>query len=107
MPPDPAAYRALFFIPLILIEVMTLALLALSPVARLTRATFWCFAAMLAVFAVWSLIGFAYPSSPAPFALNVASKIMAFLTALSIFIPDRTQQTATPGPAPRTWTSVM
>jgi hypothetical protein len=76
-------------------------------VARLTRAAFWCFAAMLAVFAVWSLIGFAYPSSPAPFGLNVASKILAFLTALSIFIPDRTQPGVATEPARRAWASVM
>lgn len=107
IPPDPALYRALFFMPLIIIEVTTLALLTLSPVARLTRATFWCFAAMLAVFAVWGLIGFAYPSAPAPFTLNVASKILAFLTALSMFLPDRPQPSTTPEAAPRAWTGVL
>ena len=107
MAPDPALYRALFFVPLFLVEVTTVALLTLSPVARLTRKTFWLFAAMLTVFAAWSLIGFAYPSAPAPFALNVASKILAFLTALSMFLPDRTQHSPTPRPAPRAWTSVM
>jgi hypothetical protein len=63
---------------------------------------------MLAVFAGWSLIGFGYPSSPAPFAVNVASKILAFLTALSMFLPDRSQP-GTPElePAPQAWTSVM
>lgn len=105
--PDPAAYRALFFAPLILVEVTTLALLTLSPMARLTRATFWLFAGMLTVFAVWGLIGFAYPSTPAPFALNVTSKILAFLTALSMFLPDRSQPSTTPTPAPRAWTSVL
>lgn len=107
IPPDPALYRALFFTPLILIEVTTLALLTLSPVARLTRATLWCFAAMLAVFAVWGLTGFAYPSAPAPFALNVVSKILAFLTSITMFLPDRSQPRTTPEPAPRAWTSVM
>jgi len=106
IPPDPAAYRALFFGPLILVELTTLALLTLSPVARLRRATFWCFAAMLAVFAVWSLIGFGYPSAPAPFTLNVVSKILAFLTALSMFLPDRSMR-STPELAPRAWTNVM
>jgi len=105
--PDPAAYRALFFAPLLVVEVMTVALLTLSPVVRVSRATFWCFAAMLAVFAGWSLVGFAYPSSPGPFALNVASKILAFLTALSLFMPDRSQPGMTPQKAPGAWTSVM
>ncbi len=108
MPPDPALYRALFFVPLLLVEVTTVALLTLSPVVRVSRATLWCFAAMLAVFAGWSLICFGYPSSPGPFALNVASKILAFLTALSMFLPDRSQP-GTPElkPAPQAWTSVM
>lgn len=108
IPPDPAAYRALFFAPLLLVEVTTVALLTLSPVVRVSRATLWCFAGMLALFAGWSLIGFGYPSAPAPFALNVASKILAFLTALSMFLPDRSQP-GTPElkPAPQAWTSVM
>src|SRR5215469_9765884 len=108
MPPHPALYLALFFIPLILVELTTVARLALSPVVRVSRATFWCFAAMLAVFAVWGLIGFGYPSSPAPFALNVASKILAFLTVLSMFLPDRSQPTTLElEPTPQAWTSVM
>jgi hypothetical protein len=108
MPPDPALYRALFFAPLFLVELTTLALLTLSPVVRISRTTFWCFAAMLAVFAAWSLAGFAYPSSPGPFALNVASKILAFLTALSMFLPDRSQPgTQDVEPAQQAWTSVM
>jgi hypothetical protein len=63
IPPDPAGYRALFFLPLFAIELTTLALLTLSPMVRLSRATFWSFAAMLAVFAVWALFGFGYPSA--------------------------------------------
>ena len=41
IPPNPALYRAVFFVPLFLIEVTTLALLAWSPMVRLTRATFY------------------------------------------------------------------
>jgi hypothetical protein len=109
MPPDPAAYRILFFAPLFAVEITTLALLTASPVLRLTRATFWCFAAMLAVFAVWSLDGFAYPTAPAPFALNVVSKILAFLAALSMFLPERSQSGTTELEPARqeVWTSVM
>jgi hypothetical protein len=105
---DAAASRILFFAPLLAVALTTLARLTASPVVRLTRPTLWCFAAMLAVFAVWGLIGFAYPSAPAPFALNVASKILAFLTALSMFIPDRSQpSTAEPEQAAPAWTTVM
>ena len=74
IPPDPFAYRVLFFAPLILVELTTLALLTLSPLARLTRAT---------------------------------SKILAFLTALSMFMPDRSQPSRTPQPAHGAWTSVL
>jgi hypothetical protein len=109
MPPDPAAYRILFFAPLFAVEVLTLALLTTSPVVRLTRASFWCSAGMLAVFAVWSLDGFAYPSAPAPFALNVVSKVLALAAGLSMFLPERSPVTkAELEQAPQeAWTSVM
>lgn len=91
IPPDPALYRALFFAPLVLIEVTTLSLLTLSPMARLSRATFFSFALMLAVFAAWALAGFGYPSTPLPFTLNAVSKLVAFATVLTLFFPRRTQ----------------
>jgi hypothetical protein len=85
--PDPAAYRVLFFAPLFLIELTTLALLTLSPLVRVRRLTFIGFALMLAVFAVWASSGFGYPSAPLPTALNVISKLIAFATALTLFLP--------------------
>ena len=91
VPPDPALYRALFFVPLFAIALSTLALLTLSPMVRLSRATFWSFALMLAVFAVWALAGFGYPSAPVPIALNVVSKILAFVTVLTLFLLPRRQ----------------
>ena len=95
IPPDPALYRALFFLPLLLIEITTLLLLRLSPMVRLTRATFFSFALMLGVWAVWAMSGFGYPSTPLPTALNIASKILAFITVLTLFLPQR----PAPGPA--------
>jgi hypothetical protein len=89
IPPDPALYRAVFFVPLFLIEITTLLLLRLSPMVRLTRATFFSFALMLGVFAVWALSGFGYPSAPLPIALNMTSKLLAFVTALTLFLPWR------------------
>ena len=82
-------YRALFYVPLLLVEITTLLLLLLSPMVRLTRATFFSFALMLGVFAVWALSGFGYPSAPLPTALNMASKILAFVTVLTLFLPWR------------------
>lgn len=95
---DPALYRPLLFGTLILVGVTTLALLPISPAVRLHRATLWCFAGMLAAFAVWGLFGFAYPSAPVPVALNVVSKLLALVTALTLFLPERAQP-KTPGPA--------
>jgi hypothetical protein len=101
IPPDPALYRVLFFAPLVLVEITTLSLLTLSPRVRLSRASFFSFASMLMVFAVWGLFGFAYPSAPVPFTLNVLSKILAFVTALSLFLPQRALVPA-PGPGHQT-----
>jgi uncharacterized protein YhhL (DUF1145 family) len=91
-------YRALFFVPLFMIEITTLLLLRLSPMVRLTRATFYSFALMLAVWAAWALAGFGYPSAPLPYALNVASKILAFVTALTLFLPYRPAPDQAPQP---------
>jgi hypothetical protein len=52
---------------------------------------------MLAVFAVWGLSGFGYPSAPVPYTLNVVSKILAFAATLSLFLPQ-TARASTPGP---------
>jgi peptidoglycan/LPS O-acetylase OafA/YrhL len=89
IPPDPALYRVLVFAPLFLIEITTLAFLTLTPMVTLRKTTFVCFSLMLIVFAVWGLYGFAYPSTPLPFALNVVSKVLAFMTALTMFLPER------------------
>jgi hypothetical protein len=88
---DPGLYRLLLFGGLILTGITTLALLPLSPAVRLRRATFWCLAGMLALFAGWSLFGFSYPSAPGPITLNALSKILALITALTLFWPQRTR----------------
>jgi len=98
IPPDPALYRALFFAPLFLIEITTLLMLRQSSMVRLTRATFFSFALMLGVFAVWALSGFGYPSAPLPTALNIVSKILAFVTVLTLFLPQRPTPEQSPQP---------
>jgi hypothetical protein len=40
---------------------------------------------MLGVWAAWALAGFGYPSAPLPIALNIASKILAFVAAFTLF----------------------
>jgi len=87
-PHEPAMLRALVYIPLVLTEITTLLLLRLSPMARLTRATFFSFALMLSVWALWAATaGLGYPSAPLPLALNMASKVLAFVTAGTLFLP--------------------
>ena len=52
--PHPPPYLTLMYVPLLLVEITTLLLLRLSPMVRLTRATFFSFALMLGVWAVWA-----------------------------------------------------
>jgi hypothetical protein len=99
VPPDPAMYRVLFFAPLFLTEFATVSLLTFAPMVRLRRITFLCFALMLAVFAVWALSGFGYPSSPGTYALNVLGKILAFATAFTLFLPRRSETRTSPAAA--------
>ena len=87
-PPAPAIpFTLLYFLPLFLIAVFSFAMLTFSPFVKLSRATLFLLAGMFLVFAVWALFGFAYPAAPLPVALNVISKILAFATAVSLFLP--------------------
>jgi len=99
LPPDPAFYRAVFFTPLFLVELTTLWLLTLSPMVRVRKSTFFCFALMIGVFGIWALSGFGYPQSALPITMNVVSKILAFITALTLFLPGRLRNWRTDGPA--------
>src|SRR5215831_7835338 len=99
LPPDPAFYRAVFFTPLIMVVLTTLWLLTLSPMVWVRRSTFFCFALMIGVFGIWALFGFGYPQSALPITLNIVSKILAFITALTLFLPDRLRNWRTDGPA--------
>lgn len=99
--PEPALYRALFFLPLFLVEITTLSLLTMSPMVKLSRGALFSLASMLAVFAVWGLFGFGYPSALVPTALNIVSKLLAFVTVLCLFLPQRARAaTQDPGPVP-------
>jgi hypothetical protein len=55
---------------------------------------------MLLTFAVWALFGLGYPSAPLPFAFNAVSKVVAFVVALILFLPQR-GHASTPEPASR------
>jgi hypothetical protein len=89
-PPTPEIpFTLLFFVPLFLVEISSFAMLTLSPLMKLSRYTLLLLAGMFLIFAVWALFGFAYPATPIPVALNVISKILAFATAASLFLPQK------------------
>jgi hypothetical protein len=89
-PPAPhIPFTLLFFLPLFLVEVSSFAMLALSPVMKLSKYTLFPLAGMFLIFAVWALFGFAYPAAPIPIALNMISKVLAFVTAISLFLPQQ------------------
>ena len=92
-PPAPAAlFTPLFFYPLFLVEVSSFAMLMLSPVMRLSRYTLFFLASMFLVFAVWALFGFAYPAWPLPIVMNMLAKVLAFATAVTLFLPQRKER---------------
>lgn len=87
-PPSPGVlFTLLFFFPLFLIEISSFAMLALSPLIKVSRYTLFLLAGMFLIFAIWAVFGFAYPLTPIPTALNMISKVLAFATAVSLFVP--------------------
>jgi hypothetical protein len=82
-----AGHPLLFFLPLFLVEISSFAMLTLSPFVKLSRSTLFLLAGMFLIFTVWALFGFAYPAAPLPVALNTIAKILAFATAVSLFLP--------------------
>ena len=55
----------------------------MPPIVKLSRPAFFCLALILLVFAFWALPD-RLPVPPIPVAMNVVSKILAFVTALSL-----------------------
>jgi hypothetical protein len=86
IPPSPTLYRLLFFLPLFVVEISTFSLLTLSPLTKLSKYTLFSLGAMFCVFALWALLGFSYPSSFMPLALNDVSKVLSFVTAVTLFL---------------------
>ncbi len=87
-------YTLLYFLPLFLIELTTFALLTLSPAMQVSRYTLFSLAAMFLVFAIWAWFGFSEPSTPLPIVFNGLSKVLAFATVVTLFLPaQRMEQT--------------
>jgi hypothetical protein len=86
IPPNPALYRALYFLPLFIVQVSTFSLLTLLPSVKITRWTLFALTGMFAVFTVWAAAsGFAFPNTPLPLACNVAAKILSFAAGVLLF----------------------
>jgi hypothetical protein len=88
-PTPRALFIVLYFFPLFIIEISSLAMLTFSPFMRVSRLTLFLLAGMFLIFAVWAVFGFAYPSTPLPYACNATSKILAFAAAVSLFLPQK------------------
>ncbi len=89
LPPSPTLFRALYFLPLFLIELSTMLLVTFSPLAKLSKYTMFSLAGMFLVFAAWASIGFPYPSDTLPTLLNDVGKVLSFVVAITLFLGDR------------------
>lgn len=89
VPPDPAVLRALFFLPLFLIELTTISLLFFSPLFRVTKHTLYGLAGMFFVFAIWGFLSLSFAYTTEFLILNIAAKAMAFVAVVTLFLPEK------------------
>ena len=89
IPPDPAVLRALFFFPLFLVELTTMSLLFFSPLFKVTKYTLYSLAGMFLVFAIWGFLSFSFAYTTEFFILNIAAKALAFVTVVTLFLPEK------------------
>lgn len=88
IPPDPTVLRALFFFPLFLIELTTISLMFFSPLFKVTKYTLYSLAGMFFVFANWGFLSFSFAYTTEFLILNVAAKALAFVTVVTLFLPE-------------------
>ncbi len=89
IPLNPALFIGLYFIPLFSIELTTISLLFLSPLMKVTRQTLFSLAGMFFVFAIWGFLSFSFAYSTEFLVLNVVSKALAFVTVVTLFLPQK------------------
>ena len=89
IPPAPGVLRALFFFPLFLVELITISLLFLSPLFKVTKYTLYSLAGMFFVFAIWAFLSFSFAYTTEFLILNVAAKALAFVTVVTLFLPEK------------------
>jgi len=88
IPPHPALFRLLFFLPFFLVELSTMSFLTFSPLTRVNRCTFFTLAGFFLVFSMWAPFGFSYPSDPLDTAFNDLLKVLCFVVAITFFMGD-------------------
>jgi hypothetical protein len=89
IPPDPAVLRALFFFPLFLVELTTISLMFFSPLFKVTKYTLYSLAGLFFVFAIWGFLSFSFAYTTEFLILNVAAKALAFVTVVTLFLPEK------------------
>jgi hypothetical protein len=92
IPPNPALFIGFYFIPLFIIELTTLSLLFLSPLFKVTRQALFSLAGMFLVFSIWGFLSFSFAYTTEFLVLNVASKALAFVTGITLFLPHKTMR---------------
>jgi hypothetical protein len=98
--PDPGWWRALFFMPLFAVELITITLLLAVPGVQVTRWTYAALAALFLAFALWASIGLGYPDHTLPYAGNIVAKLCAFAVTLSTLLPFGREPTTLAAPSP-------
>ena len=89
IPPAPGVLRALFFFPLFLVELTTISLMFFSPLFKVTKYTLYSLAGMFFIFAIWGFLSFSFAYTTEFLILNVVSKALAFVTVVTLFLPER------------------
>jgi hypothetical protein len=89
IPPYPDLLRDLFFFPLFIVELTTISLLFFSPLFKVTKYTVYSLAGMFLVFAIWGFLSFSFAYTAEFLILNVAAKAMAFVTVVTLFLPEK------------------
>jgi hypothetical protein len=95
IPPNPSLLRAVFFFPLFIIELTTMSLMFFSPLFRVSKYTLYSVAGMFFVFAIWGFLSFSFAYITEFLIINVIAKALAFVTVVTLFLPERNLATST------------
>ena len=95
--PAPGLFRDLFFFPLFLIELTTMALMFFSPLFKVTRYALYSLAGMFFVFSIWGFLSFSFAYTMEFLVLNVIAKALAFVAVVTLFLPEEDLAAGTVG----------